>query len=53
VTELFRDVFEARRARGLPAAVDAGEWGTLYRLAVNTRGLRSSDTVQLGDIIGF
>ena len=39
-TEHFRDVFEARRGRGLPAEVDAGEWGHLYRLAVNTR-LRS------------
>lgn len=36
VTEHFRDVFEARRARGLPAAVDASHWGPLYRLAVNT-----------------
>jgi hypothetical protein len=36
VTERFRDAFEARRGRSLPAAVDAGAWGNLYRLAVNT-----------------
>lgn len=36
VTERFRDAFEIRRRRGLPADVDAGDWGTLYRLAVNT-----------------
>ena len=36
VTERFRDVFEARRGRGLPAAVDASGWSHLYRLAVNT-----------------
>ena len=37
VTEHFRDSFEARRSRGMRADVDAGAWGTLYRLAVNTR----------------
>jgi hypothetical protein len=36
VTELFREVFEARRRRGLRPDVDAATWGTLYRLAVNT-----------------
>ena len=37
VTEHFRDAFEARRSRGMRADVDAGAWGTLYRLAVNTK----------------
>ncbi len=37
VTEHFRDAFEARRSRGMRADVDAGAWGTLYRLALNTR----------------
>ena len=36
VTERFRDMFEARRGRGLPAAVDASGWSHLYRLAINT-----------------
>ena len=36
VTAYFRDVFEARRRRGLRADVDTGAWGTLYRLGVNT-----------------
>jgi len=37
VTEHFRDAFEARRSRSMRADVDAGTWGTLYRLGVNTR----------------
>ena len=37
VTEQFRDVFEARRGRSLPADVDATGWSHAYRLAVNTR----------------
>ena len=37
VTEHFRDAFEARRSRGMRADVDAGAWGMLYRLAINTR----------------
>ena len=37
VTEHFRDAFEARRSRGMRADVDAATWGTLYRLAVNTK----------------
>ena len=37
VTEHFRDAFEARRSRAMRADVDAAAWGTLYRLAVNTR----------------
>jgi uncharacterized protein YcbX len=36
VVEHFRDIFEARRRRGLRPDVDAGVWGTLYRLGVNT-----------------
>ena len=36
VTEHFRDAFEARRSRGMRADVDAGGWGSLYRLGVNT-----------------
>jgi uncharacterized protein YcbX len=38
VTAHFRDAFEARRGRGLRPDVDAGGWGTLYRLGVNTLG---------------
>jgi uncharacterized protein YcbX len=37
VTEHFRDVFEARRSRGMRGDVDARAWGTFYRLALNTR----------------
>ena len=51
VTEHFRDVFEARRARGLPAEVDASHWGPLYRLAVNTRAAGPRGTVAVGDAI--
>ena len=36
VTAHFRDAFEARRGRGMRADVDAGGWGSLYRLGVNT-----------------
>jgi uncharacterized protein len=36
-TEHFRDAFEARRSRGMRGDVDAGAWGSLYRLAVNTK----------------
>jgi uncharacterized protein YcbX len=42
VTAHFRDAFEARRGRGLRADVDAGAWGTLHRLGVNTRAAGSS-----------
>jgi hypothetical protein len=49
VTERFRDAFEARRGRSLPAAVDAGAWGNLYRLAVNTRGSGRGGTIRVGD----
>ncbi len=38
VTEHFRDVFEAWRRKTLRPDVDAGAWGTLYRLGVNTVG---------------
>jgi uncharacterized protein YcbX len=37
IKELFREVFEARRSRGLRADVDASRWGDFYRLGVNTR----------------
>jgi uncharacterized protein len=37
LSEHFRDAFEARRSRGMRADVDAGAWGTLYRLGVNTK----------------
>jgi uncharacterized protein YcbX len=37
-TELFREVFEARRRGSLRADV-AAAWGSVYRLGINTRGL--------------
>jgi len=37
VTAHFRDAFEARRSRGLPAEVDASAWNHCYRLGINTR----------------
>lgn len=37
VTAHFRDAFEARRGRAIPADVDPSGWNHLYRLAVNTR----------------
>jgi len=48
VTEHFRDVFEARRARTLPAAVDAGHWGHLYRVALNTVLVGAGGAVEVG-----
>ena len=36
VTDLFRDAFEARRARSMRADVDPSAWSHPYRLAVNT-----------------
>jgi uncharacterized protein YcbX len=36
VTAHFRDAFEARRARGMRADVDASGWGHVFVLAVNT-----------------
>ena len=33
---LFRDVFEARRFRGLRQDVDARHWQDYYRLGLNT-----------------
>ena len=39
VTERFRDAFEARRGRSLPADVDASGWNHFYRLAVNTQAV--------------
>jgi uncharacterized protein YcbX len=49
VTEHFRDAFEARRARGLPAAVDASHWGPLYRLAINVAAPVSARNMRVGD----
>lgn len=37
VTEHFRDAFEARREREMRPDVDAGAWGTLYRMGINSR----------------
>jgi uncharacterized protein YcbX len=52
VTEHFRDVFEARRARGLPADVDASHWGPLYRLGVNTTSnLQKGHIVHVGTTV--
>jgi uncharacterized protein len=45
VTEHFRDAFEARRSRGMRADVDSRDWGTLYRLGVNTK--LNGDTVAI------
>ena len=52
VTEHFRDVFEARRGRGLPAAVDASGWSHLYRLAVNTALVGPAGEIGLGAAVG-
>jgi len=53
VTEHFREVFEARRARSLRPDVEAADWSHWYRLAVNTaRGcgglVAAGDPVQAG-----
>jgi hypothetical protein len=48
VTELFREVFEARRRRGLRPDIDAATWGTLYRLAVNTQADGVTATLAVG-----
>lgn len=48
VTEHFRDVFEAWRARTLPAAVDASGWSHLYRVAVNTVLVGAGGAVEVG-----
>jgi uncharacterized protein YcbX len=47
VTDQFRDIFEARRARSIRPDVDAAAWITWYRLAVNTLG--EAGTVARGD----
>ena len=39
-TRLFRDVFEARRYRGLRQDVDTRDWQDYYRLGLNTSVLR-------------
>jgi uncharacterized protein YcbX len=48
VTEHFRDAFEARRSRGMRVDVDAGGWGSLYRLGVNTAGARNTEVLTAG-----
>lgn len=45
VTEHFRDAFEARRRRSLRPDVDAADWGTLYRLGVNTAAVIGGQAV--------
>jgi len=50
ITAQFRDVFEAWRGRTLPADVDAVAWSHLYRLAVNTAGVRSA-AIAVGEIV--
>ena len=42
-TEHFRDAFEARRSRGMRADADAGGWGSLYRLAINTNTTKTEN----------
>jgi len=50
-SDLFQDVFEARRRRGLRPDVDPGAWGTLYRLGINTRE-ETTGAVRVGDEFG-
>lgn len=52
ITPHFRDAFEAWRRRELRADVDAGGWGRLYRLAVNTRGSGQGGGIAVGDHVG-
>ena len=49
VTDLFRDAFEARRARSMRADVDPSAWSHAYRLAVNTVVRGAGGIVSLGD----
>jgi uncharacterized protein YcbX len=51
VTEHFRDAFEARRSRGMRGDVDAGGWGSLYRLALNTAGAGNTEVLTAGCLI--
>ena len=51
VTEQFRDVFEAWRGRGLRGDVDAGAWGTLYRLGVNTTPVVAAGQCLAGNVV--
>ena len=46
-TQLFRDVFEARRFRGLRDDVDVRDWQDYYRLGLNTSVLQSSPDDQI------
>ena len=52
VTEHFRDAFEARRARSLPAGVDAGAWSHCYRLGINTRLVGPAGGLMVGALAG-
>ena len=53
VTSHFRDAFEARRGREMRWDVDAGGWGHLFRLGVNTTGMRQAETVVVGQQLGL
>lgn len=44
----FREAFEARRRRGMRADVDAGGWGTVYRLGVNTAAVPAAGHIPRG-----
>ena len=46
-TQLFRDVFEGRRFRGLRDDVDVRDWQDYYRLGLNTSVLQSSPDDQI------
>jgi uncharacterized protein YcbX len=52
VTERFRDAFEARRGRSLPADVDASDWNHFYRLAVNTQAVIAASLAVGEPVIG-
>jgi uncharacterized protein YcbX len=51
LTEHFRDAFEARRSRGMRGDVDAGGWGSLYRLGLNTAGAGNTEVLTAGCLI--
>jgi hypothetical protein len=53
ITGQFRDVFEAWRAKTLPAEVDASAWGQIYRLALNLRIATTGEvSVAVGQAVG-
>ena len=51
VTGHFRDAFEARRSRGMRADVDAGGWGSLYRLGVNSLLVGDAGNLRLRSLV--